>query len=117
MFLKIYKILPNFDFNSLIFDPTLFPGKNSRNIAKSNRAFCAKGRGDRALILKYLDNPMAEVFPHYCLSFPISAIFRGKRAVEAGTKVQTLNPFLFHESLNPSTCFQTEFLLQNNYLW
>ena len=97
MFLKIYKILPNFDFKSLIFDPTLFPGKNSRNIAKSNRAFSAKGRGDRSLILKYLDNPMAEVFPHYYLFFPILAIFRGKRAVEAGTKVQTLNPIL-HEA-------------------
>ena len=29
-----YKILLNFDFNSLIFDPNLFPGKNSPNIAK-----------------------------------------------------------------------------------
>ena len=69
MFFKIYKILSNFDCNPLICDPTLFPGKNSPNIAKSNRAFPGKGKGDRALILTYLDVLVAEVFPHYCLSF------------------------------------------------
>ena len=64
-FYKFTKTLSNFDSNPLIFDSTLFPGKNSPNIAKSNRVFSAKGRGDRALIFTYLDNPMAEVFLHY----------------------------------------------------
>ena len=111
MFLQIYKILTNFDSNPLICDPTLFPGKNSPNIAKSNnRVFPGKGRGDRALILTYLDSPMAEVLPHYCLSFSISAIFRGKRMVKVGRKVQTLGPSLVHKNLNPSNFFQTMFL-------
>ena len=39
MFLKIYKILSNFDPNPLICDATLFPVKSSPNIAKSNRVF------------------------------------------------------------------------------
>ena len=39
MFLQIFKILSNFDSNPLICDPTLFPGKSSPNIAKSNRVF------------------------------------------------------------------------------
>ena len=87
MFLQILKILSNFDFNPLICDPTLFPGKNSPNIAKSNnRVFPGKGRGDRALILTYLDSPMADVFPHYCLSFSISAIFTGETGGQSWTK-------------------------------
>ena len=35
MFLQIYKILLNFNAHPLIYDPTLFPGKNSPNIGKS----------------------------------------------------------------------------------
>ena len=77
MFLQVYKILSNFDSNPLICDPTLFPGKNSPNIAKNNRVLPGKGRGDKALILTYLDSPMVEVFLHYYLSSSISAIFRG----------------------------------------
>ena len=50
----------HFDSNTLIFDPTLFPGKNSPNIAKSDPVFSGKGRGDRDLILIYLDSPMVE---------------------------------------------------------
>ena len=90
--------LQNFESNPLICDPTLFPCKNSSNIAKSNRVFPGKGRGGKALILTYLNGPMAEVFPHYCLSFSISAIFRGKRVVKVGPEVQTLGPSLFHET-------------------
>ena len=88
--------------------PYPFSWKNSSNIA--NRVFPGKGRGDRALILTYLDSPMAEVLPHYCLSFSISAIFRGKRMVKVGRKVQTLRPSLVHKNLNPSNFFQTMFL-------
>ena len=43
----------------------------------------------------YLDSPMAEVFPHYCLSFSVLAIFREKLVVKVGLKVQTLDPFFF----------------------
>ena len=104
MFLQIYKILSNFDSNHLISDPILFLGKNSTNIAKSYSFFCpGKGRGDRALILIYLHSPMAEVFPHYCLSFSISSMFRVKRVVKIGPKVQTLGPSLFLEHSNPSS--------------
>ena len=84
--------------------------ENTPNIAKINRVFSGKGRGDRALILTYLDNPVAVAFPHYWISFSISVIFRGKRVVKVGPKVQTLGRFLFHENSNPSYFFQTMFL-------
>ena len=92
------------------FDPTLFPDKNSRNIAKSNRFFPGKGRGDGALILTYLVSPMAEIFPHYCLSFSISVIFRGRRVAKVGIKVQTLGTSIFHENLSTLNFYQTMFL-------
>ena len=102
MFLQIYKILTNFDSNLLICNPTLFPGKNSPNIAKSKE--------DSALILTYFDSPMAEVSPHYSLSFSISAIFREKRVIKVGPKMKTLGSSLFHENSNPSNFFQTMLL-------
>ena len=58
-----------FDSNPLICHPNLSPGKNSPNIANSSRVFLGKGRRDKALVLAYLGSPIAEVFPHYCLSF------------------------------------------------
>ena len=73
----------------------MFPVKNNPNIANSNRVFPGKGRGDTAFILTYLDSQIAEVFPHYCLSFSIVAIFREKRVVKVGLKVQTLGPIFF----------------------
>ena len=82
-------VLTNFDSDPLICDPTLFPGKNCPNIAKNNRVFLGKGKEDRALILTYLNSPMAEVFLHYSLSFSISAIFKGKRVIKGGPKVRT----------------------------
>ena len=106
VFLQVYKILSNFNSNPLICDPTLFPDKNNPNVAKSNCVFPGKGRRDRALILTYLDSLMAEVFPHYCWSFLISAISRGKQVVKIGPKVQTLDPSPFHENSNPSNFFQ-----------
>ena len=65
-----------FDSNPLVCNPILFPGRYSQNIAKSNRVFPGKWRGDRAFISTYLNSPMAEVFPHYCLSFFNSITFR-----------------------------------------
>ena len=110
MFLQIYKILSNFDSNLLICDPTLFPGKNSPNIAKSNHVFSGEWGGDRALILTQLNSAMAKVFPHYYLSFLLLAIFRRKRVVKFGPKVQTLDPCLFYEKSDLSIFFQTMFL-------
>ena len=57
--------------------------------------------------MTYLDSPLAEVFPLYCLSFSILAIFREKQVVKVGPKVQTLGPFLFHKNTNLSNFFQT----------
>ena len=58
------QVFSNFDSSPFTCDPVLFPGKNSPSIAKSNRIFPGKGRGDKALILTDLDSPTAEVFPH-----------------------------------------------------
>ena len=52
-----------FDSDPLTFDLGLFPAKNSRNRAKTNHIFSGKVRGDKALILQYLDSPMANFFP------------------------------------------------------
>ena len=89
--------------------PALFPGKNIPNIAKSAHIFPGKGRGDKDFILTYLDSSMAEVFPHYCLIFPILAIFRTKREVNVGPKVLTLGESLFHKYSNLLKNFQTVF--------
>ena len=94
-----------------ICDPILFPGQHSPNISNNNRVFSGKGREDRAFILTFLDGPMAEVFPHYCLSFSISAIFRENRVVKVGLKVLSLDPFHFYENSNPSNFLQTMFFV------
>ena len=72
--------------------------------------FPGKGKGDKTLILKYLDRPMAEFFPHHCLFISISVIFRGKWEVKLGTKLLTLFTSLFHKNSNPSKNFQLIFL-------
>ena len=110
MFSQIYNILLNFDSNPLICDPTLFPGKNSPNIAKNSRSFPGKMRWDRALVLTYFHSPAAEAFPRYYLSFLDFGHLQGEWVVKVGPKVQTLVPSLFHENSNPSVFFQTMFL-------
>ena len=55
--------MSNFDSETLTYDLTLFPAKNSLNSAKNNHIFPGKERGYRNLILTFLDSPMAEVFP------------------------------------------------------
>ena len=55
--------MSNFDSDPLTSDPALFPAENIPNSAKSNHIFRGKRRGDRALILRVLDSPMANVFP------------------------------------------------------
>ena len=95
----------------------LFPAQNSPNRTKGNCIFPVKGRGDRALILPYLDRLMAEVFLEIDLFFSIPTIFRGKRVVKARTKVQTSRPSCFRRNLNFSKIIQTLFSLLKNYLW
>ena len=111
---NVFTYLQNFAqvCNPLICDPTLFPGKNSPNIAKSNRVSPGKGRGDRTWILTYLDSSRAEVLPHICLSFSILVIFRWKPVVQVRPKVQTLGPSLFHKnSSHLNENFKNSFLL------
>ena len=55
--------MSDFDSDPFSCDAALFPAKNNLNSAKSNSCFSGKERGDRVLILTYLHNPMAEVFP------------------------------------------------------
>ena len=99
--------MSNFDSLPLTFDPALFPGKNISNIAKNNRIFPEREKGEKYFILTYLDISMGEVFQHYCLL----AIFRRKRGVKVGPKVLTLSPSLFHMYSNLSKIFETVFLL------
>ena len=56
--------MSNFNSEPLTCNPTLRRAKNSPDRAKSNYVFPGKGRGDRALILTYINSPMAEVFPY-----------------------------------------------------
>ena len=101
MFLQIHKILSNFDSNPLIFDSTLFPDKNSPDIAKRGRVFSGKGRWDRALILTYFDNPMTD-----CLYFSILAIFRGNVWSKLNQKCKLWVRLFF---INLSIYFQSMF--------
>ena len=55
MFLQIYKILANFDSNPLICDPTLFPDKNSPNIAKKIVFFLEMGKKIEPWISAFFD--------------------------------------------------------------
>ena len=103
--------LSNFDSTTLSFGSALFPDKNILNIAKSNRIFPGKGRGDKDFILTYLDSSMTDVFPQYCLFFSILTILRRKRGVKVGPKVLILRPSFFHKYSNSSKIFKQCFCL------
>ena len=90
--------------------PYFLPEKNSSNIAKSNRVFPGKGRGDRALILKYLDSPMAKVFPHYCLFFFYFGHLPGKTGVQSWNKCTNFGSVSLLWKLESFNFFQTMFL-------
>ena len=87
--------MSNFDSGPLTCDAVLFPAKNNPNSAKSNRISPGKGRGNGALILTYLDSPIAEDFYYSCLFFSICAIVREKRGM------QTFGLPFFNKILNP----------------
>ena len=109
--------MSNFDTNPFTCGLTLLPGKSSPNIANKKHVFPEKGRGDRALILTYLDSPMAEVFPHYCLSFSILVIFREKLVVKIGLKVQTLDLFFLWKLESFNFFSNNVFCLLEYWLW
>ena len=88
----------------------LFPGKNTPNIAKSNRIFPRKDRADKDFILTNLDSSMTEVFLPYCLFFLKFGHLRMKNGVKVGPKVLTLGTPLFCKCSNPSKNFQTVLL-------
>ena len=97
----------------------MFPSKNSPNIAKgNNHIFPGKRRGDKALILTYLDSPMAHTAAYY---FWISVIFRGKRGEGGGVKdrpkVLTLGRSLFINTQILQRFFKQCFCLLEYYLW
>ena len=61
------------------------------------------------MILTYLDSPINDVSPRYCLFFSISVIFRGTREVKVGPKVSILGLSLFHKNWNLPNIFQAMF--------
>ena len=69
--------MPDFDWNPLTFDHALFLPKNKQNIAKSNPIFHLKGRRDTALILRFSDSPISELFPENYFEFSILVSFMG----------------------------------------
>ena len=97
----------HFDSNPLIFDSTLFPGKNSPNIAKLIVLFSGKGRGDRALILTYLDSPMAEGFSTTTYIFWFRPSSGGNVWSKLDQKCKLWVRLFF---INPSISFHTMFL-------
>ena len=91
------KTFSSFDYDPSTFDLARFSAKNSLNKAASNSIFPVMARRDRNLVLQYLDSRVAKVFPDKILFFlSISAIFREKRRVKVGLKVQTLVISRFH---------------------
>ena len=116
MFLQIARILLYFDSNLLVCDPTLFFIKTSPNIAKSNRVFPGKARGDRALVLTYLDSAIAEVFHRYCLPFSISTIFEKNEQSKLNEKSKLwVRPFMKTRILQ--IFFKQCFCLLEYYRW
>ena len=99
------------------YDPNQYPAKNSLSYL-ANHFFLRKGRGDKALILTYLDSPMAEVFSERRFIFVLFyfdiikfiflffAIIMEKRGFKSRQKGQTLGLSFFHEKLNSQKIFE-----------
>ena len=99
-----------FDSDPLTFDHTCIFTKKRSKSAKSNPIFHWKGTQDTALILRFLDSPMAEVNLVMFLLFSISAIFRGRKGVKVGPNVKTLGMSRFCKILNFSEILETLFV-------
>ena len=87
-------------------DPRLVSCENSPNIAKSNRIFPGKGRGDKSLILTYLDNLNGWSFSALLLIFFYFGHLQEGTRVQIGPKVLNLDPSLFHKNSDLSKNFQ-----------
>ena len=107
MFLQIYKMLTNFDSDSLICDSTLFPGKNSPILIVF---FLKRGKKKEPWFWHIWIAQWLKFFPYYSLSFSISVIFREKRVIKVGPKTKALGSSLFPENSNPLNFFQTMLL-------
>ena len=73
----------------MICEPALFSGKKAQILQIVFVFFRERGE-EIALILTFLHSTIAEVFPYYCLSLTILAIFREKRVVKVGLKVKNV---------------------------
>ena len=96
--------------------PPCFLPKTAQTVQKIT-VFSWKGRGDWALILTYLDNPIAEIFPHYSQNFLISAIFRGKREVKIGPKCKLWVRLFSIKTQILQKLSSQSFCLLEHYLW
>ena len=67
------------------------------------QAWYVKGEGGRALILTYLDSPMAEFFPHHWLYLFDFAHLQKEMGGQSWTKSANFGPSLFHQNSNPLT--------------
>ena len=113
----VKKDMSKFDSDSLICRPALLSSKIVQIMHKVIVFSPKKRKGDRALILAYLDSPRSEVLPHHSSPFLIWAILRGKREVKVGPKVQNVGLPIFYENTNPSKCFKQRFCFLTYYLW
>ena len=105
------KDVSNFDSDPLTCDPALSLARNSPNSAKSNRIFSRKERGDKTLILTYLDSPMPEIFVSKYITFSIYVIFsENRRSKLQKCKLWVQNRIL-QKYLEQSLC------LLKYYLW
>ena len=100
----------DFDSGPLKGDHALIFAQKCSKSAKSNLIFHRKGRGDMALLLTYLDSPMAEFNLPIFLFFSISAIFRGKNGIKVGPNIKTLGVSRFCKNLNFFKILETLFL-------
>ena len=91
--------LSNFDSTPLTCDPTVFPGKVTPSIAKSNRIFPGKEGEIKTLFLYIWIAQWLKFFCTISYFFSILTIFKreSQRGLKVGPKVVTLGPFLFHK--------------------
>ena len=83
-------------------DPALFSDKNIPNIAKSNRVFPGKGRGDKEFIWHNWITQWVKFFCPTALFIILFVHLQEKTGVKVGPKMLTLGPSLFHKYLNLS---------------
>ena len=114
MFLQIYKMLTNFDSNSLICDSTLFPGKNSPILIV---IFLKRGKKREPWFWHIWIAQWLKFFPYYSLSFSISVIFREKRVIKVGPKTKLWVRLFFLKTRILQIFFRQCFCLLEYCFW